>query len=206
MEKLDNLSELSGFMNTETTSLISWPKILTTSFPCLGEIFVILHCKRRQLICLILWVSRIDKPKALSLLLHTADISHPAKAWDLHHRWTMSLLEEFFRQVKLGKSLCISAAQRVRLDEEVGKYERRSFSFSLIHTRILKAVNIPHLAPVGWAVGPLGKFVSDTVPINGDIIHVVEILIGEANMCFSLAKYGRCDVPLSFRTIENRFR
>ncbi|KAA8579294.1 hypothetical protein FQN60_007084, partial [Etheostoma spectabile] len=41
---------------------------------------------------------RIDKPKALSLLLHTADISHPAKNWDLHHRWTTSLLEEFFRQ------------------------------------------------------------------------------------------------------------
>ncbi|KAM9307972.1 dual specificity calcium/calmodulin-dependent 3',5'-cyclic nucleotide phosphodiesterase 1C isoform 2-T2 [Gastrophryne carolinensis] len=40
----------------------------------------------------------IDKPKALSLLLHTADISHPAKNWDLHHRWTMLLLEEFFRQ------------------------------------------------------------------------------------------------------------
>uniref|UniRef100_A0A8D1EDS4 3',5'-cyclic-nucleotide phosphodiesterase n=1 Tax=Sus scrofa TaxID=9823 RepID=A0A8D1EDS4_PIG len=40
----------------------------------------------------------IEKPKALSLMLHTADISHPAKAWELHHRWTMSLLEEFFRQ------------------------------------------------------------------------------------------------------------
>ncbi|XP_061653831.1 dual specificity calcium/calmodulin-dependent 3',5'-cyclic nucleotide phosphodiesterase 1A isoform X2 [Phyllopteryx taeniolatus] len=40
----------------------------------------------------------IDKPKALSLLLHTADISHPAKGWDLHNRWTTSLLEEFFRQ------------------------------------------------------------------------------------------------------------
>ncbi|XP_056912509.1 dual specificity calcium/calmodulin-dependent 3',5'-cyclic nucleotide phosphodiesterase 1A isoform X5 [Takifugu flavidus] len=40
----------------------------------------------------------IDKPKALSLLLHTADISHPAKNWDLHHHWTTSLLEEFFRQ------------------------------------------------------------------------------------------------------------
>uniref|UniRef100_A0AAV2JFX7 Phosphodiesterase n=1 Tax=Knipowitschia caucasica TaxID=637954 RepID=A0AAV2JFX7_KNICA len=40
----------------------------------------------------------IDKPKALSLLLHTADISHPAKRWSLHHRWTSSLLEEFFRQ------------------------------------------------------------------------------------------------------------
>ncbi|XP_035383691.1 calcium/calmodulin-dependent 3',5'-cyclic nucleotide phosphodiesterase 1C [Electrophorus electricus] len=40
----------------------------------------------------------VDKPKALSLVLHTADISHPAKNWDLHHRWTTSLLEEFFRQ------------------------------------------------------------------------------------------------------------
>ncbi|TRY89087.1 hypothetical protein DNTS_004566, partial [Danionella cerebrum] len=40
----------------------------------------------------------IDKPKALSLLLHTADISHPAKTWNMHHRWTTSLLEEFFRQ------------------------------------------------------------------------------------------------------------
>uniref|UniRef100_A0A3P8X9N2 Phosphodiesterase n=1 Tax=Esox lucius TaxID=8010 RepID=A0A3P8X9N2_ESOLU len=40
----------------------------------------------------------IDKPKAISLILHTADISHPAKKWDLHHRWTTSLLEEFFRQ------------------------------------------------------------------------------------------------------------
>uniref|UniRef100_A0A8C5FVU6 Phosphodiesterase n=1 Tax=Gadus morhua TaxID=8049 RepID=A0A8C5FVU6_GADMO len=40
----------------------------------------------------------VDKPKALSLLLHTADISHPAKTWDLHHRWTASLLEEFFIQ------------------------------------------------------------------------------------------------------------
>ena len=46
-----------------------------------------------------LWVYRIEKPKALSLMLHSADISHPAKAWELHHRWTMSLLEEFFRQV-----------------------------------------------------------------------------------------------------------
>ncbi|XP_068425694.1 dual specificity calcium/calmodulin-dependent 3',5'-cyclic nucleotide phosphodiesterase 1C isoform X6 [Clinocottus analis] len=40
----------------------------------------------------------VDKPKALSLLLHTADISHPAKSYDLHHRWTSSLLEEFFIQ------------------------------------------------------------------------------------------------------------
>ncbi|XP_060945008.1 dual specificity calcium/calmodulin-dependent 3',5'-cyclic nucleotide phosphodiesterase 1A [Limanda limanda] len=40
----------------------------------------------------------IDKVKVLSLMLHAADISHPAKAWPLHHRWTHSLMEEFFQQ------------------------------------------------------------------------------------------------------------
>ncbi|XP_051842049.1 dual specificity calcium/calmodulin-dependent 3',5'-cyclic nucleotide phosphodiesterase 1A isoform X7 [Antechinus flavipes] len=40
----------------------------------------------------------IDKAKAMSLILHAADISHPAKSWELHHRWTMALMEEFFRQ------------------------------------------------------------------------------------------------------------
>ncbi|XP_061081947.1 dual specificity calcium/calmodulin-dependent 3',5'-cyclic nucleotide phosphodiesterase 1A-like isoform X1 [Conger conger] len=40
----------------------------------------------------------IDKAKVLSLMLHAADISHPAKSWDLHYRWTCSLMEEFFRQ------------------------------------------------------------------------------------------------------------
>ncbi|XP_071448925.1 dual specificity calcium/calmodulin-dependent 3',5'-cyclic nucleotide phosphodiesterase 1A-like isoform X2 [Hetaerina americana] len=40
----------------------------------------------------------IDKSKALSLVLHCCDISHPAKRWDLHHRWTALLLEEFFLQ------------------------------------------------------------------------------------------------------------
>uniref|UniRef100_A0A8D0DZL9 Phosphodiesterase n=1 Tax=Salvator merianae TaxID=96440 RepID=A0A8D0DZL9_SALMN len=40
----------------------------------------------------------IDKAKAMSLILHAADISHPSKSWDLHYRWTMALMEEFFRQ------------------------------------------------------------------------------------------------------------
>ncbi|KAM6934595.1 dual specificity calcium/calmodulin-dependent 3',5'-cyclic nucleotide phosphodiesterase 1A [Xenentodon cancila] len=48
----------------------------------------------------------MDKVKVLSLMLHAADISHPAKAWPLHYHWTHSLMEEFFRQgdkeVKLG--------------------------------------------------------------------------------------------------------
>ncbi|XP_049584281.1 dual specificity calcium/calmodulin-dependent 3',5'-cyclic nucleotide phosphodiesterase 1A isoform X1 [Syngnathus scovelli] len=48
----------------------------------------------------------VDKVKVLSLMLHAADISHPAKGWPLHYRWTHSLMEEFFRQgdkeVELG--------------------------------------------------------------------------------------------------------
>ncbi|XP_038278465.1 calcium/calmodulin-dependent 3',5'-cyclic nucleotide phosphodiesterase 1A isoform X4 [Dermochelys coriacea] len=40
----------------------------------------------------------IDKAKAMSLILHAADISHPAKSWELHYRWTRALMEEFFRQ------------------------------------------------------------------------------------------------------------
>ena len=41
----------------------------------------------------------IDKCKALSLVVHCADISHPAKAWNMHQRWTDLLVHEFFRQV-----------------------------------------------------------------------------------------------------------
>ncbi|KAL4655716.1 calcium/calmodulin-dependent 3',5'-cyclic nucleotide phosphodiesterase 1B [Arapaima gigas] len=40
----------------------------------------------------------IEKPKALSLLLHTADISHPTKPWRLHSQWTKALMDEFFKQ------------------------------------------------------------------------------------------------------------
>lgn len=48
---------------------------------------------------------QVDKSKALSLVLHCCDISHPAKRWNLHHRWTMLLLEEFFRQGDLEREL-----------------------------------------------------------------------------------------------------
>ncbi|VDM16469.1 unnamed protein product [Hydatigera taeniaeformis] len=40
----------------------------------------------------------IERPKAFSLLLHAADISHPTKSWDLHEKWTYMLVEEFFNQ------------------------------------------------------------------------------------------------------------
>ncbi|XP_067128856.1 dual specificity calcium/calmodulin-dependent 3',5'-cyclic nucleotide phosphodiesterase 1A-like isoform X4 [Centruroides vittatus] len=47
----------------------------------------------------------IDKAKALSLVLHCSDISHPSKKWDLHFRWTQLLMEEFFQQGDKEKSL-----------------------------------------------------------------------------------------------------
>nr|XP_012997911.1 calcium/calmodulin-dependent 3',5'-cyclic nucleotide phosphodiesterase 1A isoform X2 [Cavia porcellus] len=40
----------------------------------------------------------IDRAKTMSLILHAADISHPAKSWRLHYRWTTALMEEFFLQ------------------------------------------------------------------------------------------------------------
>lgn len=49
--------------------------------------------------------SAIDKSKALSLVLHACDISHPAKQWKTHHRWTTLLLEEFFRQGDMERDL-----------------------------------------------------------------------------------------------------
>lgn len=47
----------------------------------------------------------IDKSKALSLILHCCDISHPSKDWNLHYRWTDRLIEEFFRQGDKEKEL-----------------------------------------------------------------------------------------------------
>ncbi|XP_058038129.1 dual specificity calcium/calmodulin-dependent 3',5'-cyclic nucleotide phosphodiesterase 1A-like [Ahaetulla prasina] len=41
---------------------------------------------------------RTNKDKIMSFLVHVADISHPAKPWELHHRWSEALLEEFFEQ------------------------------------------------------------------------------------------------------------
>ena len=40
----------------------------------------------------------LDKSRVLSLLLHSCDVSHPAKRWDLHHQWTSRCMEEFFKQ------------------------------------------------------------------------------------------------------------
>ena len=40
----------------------------------------------------------MDKGRVLSLLLHSCDVSHPAKRWGLHHQWTSRCMQEFFKQ------------------------------------------------------------------------------------------------------------
>ncbi|CAF4659609.1 unnamed protein product [Rotaria socialis] len=47
----------------------------------------------------------IEKSKALALILHSADISHPGKPWTMHHAWTELLMEEYFKQGEKEKEL-----------------------------------------------------------------------------------------------------
>ena len=39
------------------------------------------------------------------MVLHCADIGHPAKEWKLHYKWTKQLLEDFFTQGDREKEL-----------------------------------------------------------------------------------------------------
>jgi hypothetical protein len=52
----------------------------------------------------------IEKSKALALVLHCADISHPAKPWSIHQTWTQSLMEEFFKQGEKEKELGLACS------------------------------------------------------------------------------------------------
>ncbi|CAG2115490.1 unnamed protein product, partial [Medioppia subpectinata] len=47
----------------------------------------------------------IDKSKGLAYILHSSDISHPSKCFNLHYKWTKLLMEEFFRQGDMEKEL-----------------------------------------------------------------------------------------------------
>uniref|UniRef100_A0A4W5PD40 PDEase domain-containing protein n=1 Tax=Hucho hucho TaxID=62062 RepID=A0A4W5PD40_9TELE len=64
-----------------------------------------LHACLHFCVCVCVWADvclsvefSVDMAKVLSLMLHAADISHPAKDWPLHYYWTQALMEEFFRQ------------------------------------------------------------------------------------------------------------
>ncbi|XP_078234213.1 uncharacterized protein LOC110083215 [Pogona vitticeps] len=43
-------------------------------------------------------LERAHKDKIMSMVVHAADVSHPAKPWTLHQRWAEALMEEFFQQ------------------------------------------------------------------------------------------------------------
>lgn len=90
-----------------------------------------------------------------------------------------------------------------------GSREIRTQTFSFFSDflkNLLNHTKLSHLAPVALAIMTFGKLVSDTLPRDADVIYIVEILIWEANMCFKVPKYRICDVLLSCRTIEKRFR
>jgi calcium/calmodulin-dependent 3',5'-cyclic nucleotide phosphodiesterase len=57
------------------------------------------------LIKILFLINSIEKAKALALVLHCADISHPGKPWNIHQIWTQSLMEEFFTQGAKEKEL-----------------------------------------------------------------------------------------------------
>ena len=39
-----------------------------------------------------------NKTHIMSFVLHSADVAHPTKTWDLHKEWTARCMEEFFNQ------------------------------------------------------------------------------------------------------------
>eukprot|EP00090_Calanus_glacialis_P007040 TRINITY_DN15506_c0_g1_i6.p1 TRINITY_DN15506_c0_g1~~TRINITY_DN15506_c0_g1_i6.p1 ORF type:complete len:696 (-),score=189.23 TRINITY_DN15506_c0_g1_i6:354-2441(-) len=47
----------------------------------------------------------LDKTKVLCLILHSCDVSHPTKKWELHNEWTARCMEEFFRQGDMEQEL-----------------------------------------------------------------------------------------------------
>lgn len=55
--------------------------------------------------CRVTLLQGAERAKALGLLLHIADISHPGKPWDLHLHWTQRLAEEFHKQGDEEKKL-----------------------------------------------------------------------------------------------------
>ena len=55
-------------------------------------------------------LSQIEKSQALEFILHVADISNPAKDWELHRQWTSRVMEEFFCQVCNSTAFIISSS------------------------------------------------------------------------------------------------
>lgn len=70
----------------------------------------------------------VDKQKGLSYILHSADISHPSKMFSLHQRWTLLLMEEFFRQVGGNK--------KIRMQHSLLLLSTATLSAMLVHRQL----------------------------------------------------------------------
>ena len=82
-----------GWQTLRHNSKILKTKDSVRSFTSLHAIGCREKCK------IIVPLSQIEKSQALEFILHVADISNPAKDWELHRQWTSRIMEEFFCQV-----------------------------------------------------------------------------------------------------------
>uniref|UniRef100_A0A8D2Q4A8 Phosphodiesterase n=1 Tax=Varanus komodoensis TaxID=61221 RepID=A0A8D2Q4A8_VARKO len=79
------------------------------------------------------------KDKIMSMIVHVADISHPAKPWVLHEQWARALMEEFFKQgdreAALGlqiSSLCDRQTTNIA-ESQIGD----------VHLRVVSSLTLP---------------------------------------------------------------
>ena len=88
----------------------------------------------------------IDKPKALSLILHCADISHPSKTWHLHEKWTYALVSEFFAQVNplrfLNNTFFVHL-QSIKLNNAIRVTKKKSWVFHF-HLYVTVIIHLSH--------------------------------------------------------------
>lgn len=76
-------NHLKKILSSPDSLVIKWILIdISMTFPCRWKQF-----------------QKQERPALLCQMIHIADISHPAKDYNLHHRWTEKLMEEFFMQV-----------------------------------------------------------------------------------------------------------
>jgi len=84
------LKYMKGLIQTAVTggskAFKQWKKIKH------GRLIAVAHPVKRKI------SPHLDKTKVLCLILHSCDVSHPTKKWDLHKEWTARCMEEFFRQ------------------------------------------------------------------------------------------------------------
>lgn len=118
----------------------------------------------------------IDKSKALALVLHCCDISHPAKKWSVHNRWTRLLLEEFFRQGDLELELGLPYSPLCDRNNTLVAESQIGFIEFIVEPSMAACADMMQyiLGPIG--IGPPMKGFSDdtNTPTQGKVDAVSE--------------------------------